>query len=206
MSLHGNCGKSGQTNFILCLMLPDGVVLCMQGQYRVFPPLAAIITDRHRGMLTTRPCRPSIGSSAHLSRRALAELSKILGRVFQIGDCTNQCIPNMFYGVAVWPSCRLLHLGDVALVKENKEESCRTILNKTRSWRGVVFRGAPVDLPGTKVPVTTCLRTMRLTVALVRPKRPAIAPCRMPSQASASTSCLIPIGVGRGIIRTISEN
>ena len=34
MSLGGNCGKSGQTNFNFCMMLPVGVVLCMPGQYR----------------------------------------------------------------------------------------------------------------------------------------------------------------------------
>ena len=39
----------------------------------------------------------------------------------------------------------------------------------------------------------------------VRPTQPAIALCRMPSWASAST-CPIPIGVGWGIIRIISEN
>ena len=52
----------------------------------------------------------------------LAELTKILGRVVHNdGDCTTQFIPNMFYGVAVWRSCRPLHLGDVALLKKIKE-------------------------------------------------------------------------------------
>ena len=46
---------------------------------------------------------------------------------------------------------------------------------------------------------------MRLTVARVKPTRAAIAPCLMPSRASANTSCLIPIGVGRGIVRTIRK-
>ena len=72
------------------------------------------------------------------------------------------------------------------------KRSCRTILNKAQSWRGVVFHGAPVNLPGTKVPVVACLRRLQSTVARVRP-RPAIALCCMPSWASASTSCLIPI-------------
>ena len=65
---------------------------------------------------------------------------------------------------------------------------------------------SPVDLPGTKVLVAACLRKMRLRVAEVKPLRPAIALCRMPSRASASTTSLIPMGVGRGIIRTISGN
>ena len=39
-----------------------------------------------------------------------------------------------------------------------------------------------------------------------RHMQPAWALCCMPSRASASTSCLIPIRVGRGITRTISEN
>ena len=67
---------------------------------------------------------------------------------------------------------------------------CWTILNKAWSWRGVVFRWAPMDLPGTRVPVAACLRRMRLTVARVRPTRPAIAPCHIPWRASASTLCL----------------
>ena len=37
MSLDGNCDKSGQTNLIFLMMLPVGVVLCMPGQYQVFP-------------------------------------------------------------------------------------------------------------------------------------------------------------------------
>ena len=73
--------------------------------------------------------------------------------------------------------------------------SCRTILEKARSRRGVVFRGAPVDLPGTKVPVAACLRRMQLMVARVRPTRPAMTLCCTTSWESASTSCLIPIGV-----------
>ena len=66
--------------------------------------------------------------------------------------------------------------------------------------------GAPEDLPGTKEPVAACLLSMRLTVARVKPTRAAIAPCLMPSRASANTSCLIPIGVGRDIVRTIKKS
>ena len=86
-----------------------------------------------------------------------------------------------------------------------KKRSCRTILSNARSCRGVVFRGAPEDLPGTKDPVAACLLSMRWTVARVKPTRAGIAPCLMPSRASANTSCLIPIGVGRGIVRTIRK-
>ena len=46
---------------------------------------------------------------------------------------------------------------------------------------------------------------MRLTVARVKPTLAAIAPCLMPSRASANTSCLIPIEVGRGIVQTIRK-
>ena len=77
--------------------------------------------------------------------------------------------------------------------------------SNARSCRGVVFRGAPEDLPGTKDPVAACLLSMRLTVARVKPTRAAIAPCLMPSRASPNTSCLIPVGVGRGIVRTIRK-
>ena len=66
----------------------------------------------------------------------------------------------------------------------------------SRSW-GVVFRRAPVDLPGIKVPVATCLLKMRLTVAWVRLTWAAIALCCISSRASANTPCLIPIWVGR---------
>ena len=57
----------------------------------------------------------------------------------------------------------------------------------------------------TKDPVAACLLSMWLTVARVKPTRAAIAPCLMPSWASANTSCLIPIGDGRGIVRTIRK-
>ena len=52
-----NCGKSNQTIYFFCMMLPVVVVLCMPGQYRVFPPPAEIIATRHCGMRATRHCR-----------------------------------------------------------------------------------------------------------------------------------------------------
>ena len=42
------------------------------------------------------------------------------GRVVHTGDSTAQFIPNLFYGVAIWRSCRLLHLGDIVLLNEIK--------------------------------------------------------------------------------------
>ena len=84
-----------------------------------------------------------------------------------------------------------------------KKRSCRTILSNARSCQGVVFQGAPEDLPGTKDPVAACLLSMWLTV--VKPTQAAIAPWLMPSRASANTSCLIHIGVGQGIVRTIRK-
>ena len=86
-----------------------------------------------------------------------------------------------------------------------KKWSCRTILSISWSCRGVVFRGAPEDLPGTKDPVAACLLSMWLTVARVKHPGAAIAPCLMPSWARANTSCLIPIGVGWGIVWTIRK-
>ena len=47
--------------FLFCIMLPVGVVLCMLGQYRVFPPLATIIIARRHGMIATWRCRHSTG-------------------------------------------------------------------------------------------------------------------------------------------------
>ena len=63
--------------------------------------------------------------------------------------------------------------------------------------------GAPLDVPGTNVPVAACLQRRGLMVARVRPVQPTIAFCRMPSRACASTACLIPIGVARGSIGII---
>ena len=83
--------------------------------------------------------------------------------------------------------------------------SCPTILNKARPWREVVFWGAPVGLPDTKVSVAGCLQRMPLTVARVRPAWPTITLCWMPSQAIPSTSCIIAIVFGQSIIRTISD-
>ena len=55
--------------WFFCMMLPVGVVSYMMAQYQVFPPLAAIISVRHHGMLATRRCRCSTGIYAHLSSR-----------------------------------------------------------------------------------------------------------------------------------------
>ena len=73
MSLDGNGGKIGQTNLIIWLMLPVGVVMCMPGQYRVSPPLTAIIATRRHGIITTRRWRHSTGISAHFGDVALLE-------------------------------------------------------------------------------------------------------------------------------------
>ena len=54
-------------------------------------------------------------------QQGMAKLTTILGLVVHPGDCMAQFIPNMFYGVAVWLSCRLLHLSDVALLKGMKD-------------------------------------------------------------------------------------
>ena len=87
-----------------------------------------------------------------------------------------------------------------------KPKHCQTILTKAWVWWDVVFWGSSEDLPGTNFPVAACLRRTQLMVARIRPMWPAIAPCRMPQRASACTSCLVPVGVVRGVIRTISEN
>ena len=52
----GTVVKLVKQTFDFCMMLPVGVVLCMLGQYGVFPPLDAIIAARCRGMLATRRC------------------------------------------------------------------------------------------------------------------------------------------------------
>ena len=110
---YGNCGKSGQTNLIFCMMLPVGVILCMPGQYHIFLPLAAIIAAWRHGMLATRRCRCCTGITAHLSSRAWRSSLWSWG-----GWLHGPFNPKIFYVVAVWRSYRLLHLGDVALLKE----------------------------------------------------------------------------------------
>ena len=60
------------------------------------------------------------------------------------------------------------------------KRSCLTIRDIAWSWQGVVFRGATADFPGSKVPVAACFWRMQLTIAWVRPTRPAIALCTCP--------------------------
>ena len=121
MSLDGNCGKSGQTNLIFfCMMLPVGLVLCMPVEYRAIPPLAAIIATRRRGMLATKRCRHSTRISVHLSSRAWRNSTRFwVGLSILVIARPNSS--HMFYGVAVWQTCRLLHFGDVAPLKGIKD-------------------------------------------------------------------------------------
>ena len=79
MSLENNCGKFGRTKMIFFVTLPGGRVLCVPGQYRVFPPLAAIIAASRRGILATRRWRRCTGICAHLSSRAWRSSSRFWG-------------------------------------------------------------------------------------------------------------------------------
>ena len=74
--------------------------------------------------------------------------------------------------------------------------------------RGVVFRGAPEDLPGTggtsssgSMPPEAVFDSSTSQTHVT-----SYSTCRTLSRASSSTSCLIHIGVGRGIIRTTIGN
>ena len=64
---------------IFFVTLPGGLVLCVPGQYRVFPPLAAIIAASRRGILATRRWRRCTGICAHLSSRAWRSSSRFWG-------------------------------------------------------------------------------------------------------------------------------
>ena len=75
-------------------------------------------------------------------QQSLAELTKILGRVVYTGDCTTQLIPNMVYVVTVWRSCRLLHLGDNALLKVIKDYPSMVRCGPCRAHRWGNYRGA----------------------------------------------------------------
>ena len=79
MSLEDNCGKFGRTKVIFFVTLPGGLVLCVPGQYRVFPPLAAIIAASRRGILATRRWRRCTGICPHLSSRAWRSSSRFWG-------------------------------------------------------------------------------------------------------------------------------
>ena len=57
-----------------------------------------------------------------------------------------------------------------------------------------------MDFPGTKAPVAPCFRRTRLTLARVWPMQPTIALCCMPSRASASSPCLMPMGLDGALL------
>ena len=63
------------------VMLPGGLVLCVPGQYWVFPPLAAIIAASRLGILATRRWRRCTGICTHFSSRAWRSSSKFWGRL-----------------------------------------------------------------------------------------------------------------------------
>ena len=78
-SLEDNCGKFSRTKLIFFVTPAGGLVLCVPGQYRVFPPLAAIIAASRRGILATRRWRRCTGICAHLSSRAWRSSSRFWG-------------------------------------------------------------------------------------------------------------------------------
>ena len=75
----------------------------------------------NRGMIAARRCGRPTGISAHLSSRAWWSSTRFWGQVVHNDDSTASFIPHMIYGVPVWRSCRLLHLGVVLLLKEIKD-------------------------------------------------------------------------------------
>ena len=156
MSLDGDCGKSGQADlpFAWCCLLA-WVYLCMPGQYRVFQPLAPIIAASRRDRLATEHCRSSTGISAcPFIQQRMVELTKFWGGLSILA----QFIPNMFYGVAVWQSCRLLHFGDVALLKKIKDYlstvMCGVIFLVNSLRPRVALRGSPEHLKRNRVILT----------------------------------------------------
>ena len=75
---------------IFFVTLPGGLVFCVPGQYRVFPPLAAIIAASLRGILATRRWRRCRGSApiypagpgeAHQDSEADCSKSWLLGPI-----------------------------------------------------------------------------------------------------------------------------
>ena len=86
----------------------------------VFSPLTVIHAARRRSMLDTKCCRRSTWTFAHLSSRAWRSSPRFWGGLSKL-VIARPISPNMFYGAAVWRSCRLLHLGDIALLKKIKD-------------------------------------------------------------------------------------
>ena len=101
-------------------MLPVCVVLCMPGQYWAFPSLPTIIATGRRACLL-QDFAGILQRFLSIYQAGIGGAHRYSGVVVHTGDCTAQCIPNMFCGVRVWRSCRLIHLGDVALLKEIKD-------------------------------------------------------------------------------------
>ena len=95
--------------------LPGGLVLCVPGQYRVFPPLAVIIAASRRGILATRRWRHCTGICTHLSSRALRSSSRFWGglsiELIARPNSSQRCSMGL-----VRRSWRLLHLCDIALL------------------------------------------------------------------------------------------
>ena len=75
----GNKITTTTTKIFFFVTLPGGLVLCVPGQYQVFPPLAAIIAASRRGILATRRWRRCTGIRAHLSSRAWRSSSRFWG-------------------------------------------------------------------------------------------------------------------------------
>ena len=137
--------------------LPGGLVLCVPGQYRVFPPLAAIIAASRRGILATRRWRRCTGICANLSSRAWRSSSRV-----HRADCSAQFIPKMFYGVTVGRSWRLLHLCDIALLVLEEIENYPSTMRSgvviliavvvpeimPGKWHSGVLQNAPIEHTG----------------------------------------------------------
>ena len=68
-----------EQRWVFFVTLSGGLVLSVPGQYRVFPPLAAIIAAGRRDILATRRWRRCTGICAHLSSRAWRSSSRFWG-------------------------------------------------------------------------------------------------------------------------------
>ena len=90
--------------------------VCIPGQHWVFPPPTAIITTRSHGMLDTRRCKRSTGISAHLSSWAWRSSPRFWGRL-----STHDPIHPKYVLWVCSLAILLLHLGDVALLKEIRD-------------------------------------------------------------------------------------
>ena len=133
---------------IFVVTLPGGLVLCVPGQYRLFPPLAAIIAASRRGLLATRRWRRCTGICVHLSSRAWRSSSRFWGGCTVLPRCCLSGSPwrlawhqrssgSMRFEYAVEGSTSPTHTGSNGTLVNALTGKCKHLMpNIHRGWTG----------------------------------------------------------------------